>query len=97
MNIMFIIEIITCLFIFLIIKILAYNITFKWGLPQYLNYKPYCCFKCLQFWWLLFTYPILYISSYTQYHTFLILGISLTILDAIAMHIDENNTTSIND
>lgn len=67
------------------------------GLPEWLQYQPYCCYKCFSFWSLLFIYiNIFLISDYTYWYT-LIVGIILTVLDAIALHIDENNTISIDE
>lgn len=56
--------------------------------PEWLDYKPWCCRKCLGFWfpmavyaaiWWIFNMPMV-----------MILGGILTILDTIAYAIDEN-------
>lgn len=89
-----ILELILTIIIFFITKYVIFIITEK-GLPNFINYKPYCCYKCFSFWTLIFIYVNSIICLNTWYLS--IIGIIITILDAIALHIDENNTTSIND
>lgn len=89
-------EIILTISIFFISKYIIYRVTEK-GMPEWLNYQPYICRKCFTFWSLLFLYiNIFIVSNYTSWYI-LIVGILLTILDTIALHIAENNTISIND
>lgn len=92
-----ILEIFITFIVFFVVKSLVFYLTDVKGLPEFLNYKPYCCFKCLSFWSLLTIYPTLfYISNYSWWYL-LIVGISITGLDTIAKHIDENNIISIKD
>ena len=86
-----ILEIFITFIVFFVVKSLVFYLTDVKGLPEFLNYKPYCCFKCLSFWSLLTIYPTLfYISNYEWWYL-LIVGISITGLDTTAKHIDENN------
>lgn len=84
-------EIILTIIVFFGVKALIYYITDIKGLPAFLNYKPYCCRRCLGFWSLLFIYINLFIvSEYTWWYT-LIVGLVLTLLDTVAITVDENN------
>lgn len=69
----------------------TYRATEVWGLPKFLDYKPFNCWTCLTFWtltaiygaiWLVFGYSITGIG-----------GIILAVLNAIAMKINEKNKT----
>lgn len=97
MNIMFILEVVVSLLLFIIIKLITYYLTTIKGMPAILDYQPWNCHKCCQFWTLITAYPTLYIFTNTTYTTFLVYGVSFAILDAIAMYINENNTVSIED
>jgi hypothetical protein len=84
-------EIILTFIVFFAVKSIIFYMTDIKGLPEFINYKPYCCAKCFTFWSLMLIYPtIFYISNYTWYYL-LIVGILLTGLDTAAKHIDENN------
>lgn len=91
MQLMFISEIVSSTILFILIKYITYKITYDIGLSKIFNYMPFICHKCLQFWTLIFLYPILFITFNMHYLTFLIFGLLITILDAIAMHVDEKN------
>lgn len=85
-----IVQLILTIIIFLLTKYVAYIITSK-GLPIFLDYMPYTCYKCLGFWLLLFIYINSYIIFETTYMS--ILGVILTILDVIAQTVDEKDNT----
>lgn len=92
-----ILEIFITFIVFFVVKSLVFYLTDVKGLPEFLNYKPYCCRRCLGFWSLLFIYINLFIvSEYTWWYT-IIVGIVLTILDTVALIIDDNNIISIKD
>ena len=85
------IQIIVTLIIFFIVKYFAFRLTEEWGLPEWLNYKPWVCNKCLGFWSLTAIY--LSIGIVLNLWIFLAFGMILTILDTIAIIIDERNKT----
>lgn len=60
-------------------------------IPEFLNFKPFVCRKCLTFWLLIGIYIALGICL--KLWVVLIAGILLAILNAIAMHINEKNKT----
>lgn len=82
------------LIIFYLIKYFIYQLTDVKGLPSFLNYKPYNCYKCFSF-WLNISISILF----TIYVNIIgLFGIGLTILDTIAFIIyEKNNFYSIKD
>lgn len=84
-------QIILVLALFLVVKYLAYYITEVWGLPEWLNYKPWNCKLCLTFWSLLATY--LTVGFAWELWLTLSVGVLLTILNAIAMWVDQKNKT----
>ena len=92
-----IIQIILVVILFLAIKWFAWNFTERrWGIPEWLDYQPYNCFKCFSFWSLLSTY--LAIELLFEVYIFMGIGLGLTVLDTIAYIIHEkNNTISIED
>lgn len=88
LNIM---QVLLVLVIFFPIKWLCYKITEEWGLPTWLDYKPWVCKKCLTFWTLLSFYLSmgLLIGAYIT----MAVGILLTILDTIAVIVEQKNKT----
>lgn len=60
-------------------------------IPKFLDYKPFQCRLCLTFWLLVAVYVALGISF--KLWVFLIFGIILAILNAIAMYINQRNKT----
>lgn len=84
-------QFILILVIFLPIRYVAYWITEVKGLPEWLNYKPFNCKLCLTFWSLMAAYTAIWLSFSCLYTG--IGGIIFTILNAIAMWIDQKNKT----
>lgn len=76
--------------IFLGTKYMTYNITEVWGLPKWLQYKPFACNTCLTFWSLVAIYTTLLIIGYTWLG---ISGLIMAVLNAIAMYIDQRKKT----
>lgn len=77
--------------IFLPVRWFAWKMTEVWGLPQWLQYKPFICKLCLTFWLLIGAYTAIWISF-----ACLIVGIGgilLAILNAVAMYVDQKNKT----
>lgn len=83
-------QLIAMLVIFLATKYLTYSITEVWGLPKWLQYRPFSCNTCLTFWSLVAIYTTLLIIGYTWLG---ISGLILAVLNAIAMYIDQRNKT----
>lgn len=87
-------QLLAMLVIFLATKYMTYNITEVWGLPKWLQYKPFVCNTCLTFWSLVAIYTTLLIIGYTWLG---ISGLIMAVLNAIAMYIDQKQKTeSIN-
>ena len=60
-------------------------------IPEFLNFRPFICRKCLTFWLLVGIYVALGISF--ELWVVLVAGAVLAILNAIAMTINEKNKT----
>ena len=87
-------QLLAMLIIFIATKYMTYNITEVWGLPKWLQYKPFVCNTCLTFWSLVAIYTTLLIMGYTWLG---ISGLIMAVLNAIAMYIDQKQKTeSIN-
>lgn len=84
-------QVILILAIFILVKWLTYKITDVWGLPVWLDYKPFNCYLCLTFWTLLATYltvGLIFNLPITLYG-----GIAMAVLNAIAMWVNQKNKT----
>jgi len=86
-----ILQVILVLALFIPVKWLTYNITEKWGLPEWLDYKPFSCYLCLTFWSLMAVY--LTVGLVFKAYVTLGAGVLLTVLNAVAMYIDQRNRT----
>lgn len=86
-----ILQVILILVLFIPIRWFAWKVTEVWGLPEWLQYKPWNCKLCLTFWSLLATYlsiGLIFSLPITLYG-----GIALAIMNALAMYIDQKNKT----
>lgn len=83
-------QIVAILVIYLIVMWYAHMQTERWGLPTFLQFKPFICKTCLSFWTLIaaYTTTLLIGMIYTA-----IGGYILAILNAIAMKVDQKNKT----
>lgn len=89
-------QVFLALVIFFTIKLSIYKMTEVWGLPEFLNYPPYSCRKCSQFW----TLTSIYLVSGLICHLWITMGVGilLTALDTIAFIKNEKNKfININD
>lgn len=77
--------------IFFTVSYVAYYITEKRGLPDWLQYKPWICRLCLTFWSLVFIYSAIWASFSCLYLG--IIGNLLASMNALAMWIDQKNKT----
>ena len=86
-----IIEVLLVLVIFFPVKYLCFQITDKWGLPEWLRYKPWECYKCLSFWLLM----ALFLSCGLLFNLYITMAVGtlMTVLDAVAMTIDQRQKT----
>ena len=88
-----ILQVILILAMFIPIRWFAWKVTEVWGLPEWLQYKPWNCKLCLTLWSLLFSY--LTVGLIFHLPITLYCGIALAILNALAMWIDQKNKTII--
>ena len=84
-------QVILIFVLFIPIRYLAWKVTEEWGLPEWLQYKPWNCKLCFTFWSLLFSY--LTVGLIFNLYITLIGGIALAIMNALAMWIDQKNKT----
>lgn len=86
-----ILQLVLVLAMFIPIKYLTWKITEVWGVPEWLDYKPFSCYLCLTFWSLL----ACYISVGLLFHLWITMAVGglITVLNAIAMWIDIKNKT----
>ena len=88
-----ILQLILVIALFIPIKWICYKTTEEWGLPMFLNYMPYSCCKCLSFWSLM----AIYISIGLVFHLYITMAVGaiLTVLDVIAVIVDQKKKTII--
>ena len=88
-----ILQLILVIALFIPIKWICYKITEECGLPTFLNYMPYSCRKCLSFWSLM----AIYISIGLVFHLYITMAVGaiLTVLDVIAVIVDQKKKTII--
>ena len=84
-------EFIVVLVIFLIVNYGGYWLTEVRGLPKWLQYKPFNCRLCLTFWSLIGCYTAIWASFSCL--AIGVVGITLAIMNALAMWIDQKNKT----
>ena len=84
-------NIITVFIIFFVVNYSAYYMTEVKTMPQWLQYKPWICRLCLTFWSLIFVYSTIWAS----FNCLIIgtVGITLAIMNALAMWIDQKSKT----
>lgn len=85
-----IIQLFVIIFVFIGVVWLTYRITEVWGLPKFLQYKPFNCWTCLTFWTLTFIYGSIWLMGYSITG---IGGLILAVLNAIAMKVNQKNKT----
>lgn len=84
-------QFILILAIFLLIRWFAWKVTEEWGVPEWLQYRPWICDLCLTFWLLIGCYTAIGLSFSCLYT--MVGGILLAIMNAIAMWIDQKQKT----
>lgn len=75
----------------MIVRFFVYNITEVWGVPEWLNYKPWNCQKCLTFWVLVAAF--LGLGFIFKLTLTMITGLVLAGLNAVAMHYNQKRKT----
>lgn len=83
-------QLLAMLVIFLATKYFTFQLAEVWGLPKWLDYKPWNCALCSCFWSLVAIYTTLLILGYTWLG---ISGLILAVLNAIAMYINQKRKT----
>lgn len=83
-------QLLAMLVIFLATKYFTFQLTEVWGLPKWLDYKPWNCAICSCFWTLVAIYTTLLILGYTWLG---ISGLILAALNALAMYINQKRKT----
>lgn len=88
-----ILQLLLVLAIFFPTKYICWKITEVCGLPTWLDYQPYCCRKCLSFWLLM----ALFAACGLICHLWITMAVGalLTVLDTIAVIVDQRNKTII--
>lgn len=84
-------DIITVFVIFFVVNYSAYYMTEVKTMPQWLQYKPWICRLCLTFWSLITIYCTIWASFNCL--TIGTVGITLAIMNALAMWIDQKSKT----
>lgn len=80
--------------IFLPVRWFSWKVTEVWGLPAWLDYKPFICKLCLTFWLLMGIYTAIWLSFSCLYTA--VGGYILAGMNALAMYIDQKiNTVKI--
>lgn len=79
------------LILYMIILPVCYYVTEVKRLPDWLQFPPFHCRKCLTFWVSIAAYSAIGLSF--NIYWFMITGIIVAILTAIAMYYDEKNKT----
>lgn len=88
-----ILQLVSVLFIFFGIRIVAHYLIeeAEWYPTKWLDYQPFNCEKCLTTWLLVGSYIAFWLL--TSCTLTLVVGLALTVLNAIAMHVDEKSKT----
>lgn len=84
-------EALAALVIFFVMNYAAYWLTEVKGLPSWLQYKPWVCRLCLSFWSMMGIFTTLYLALDLMYVA--IYGILLTVLNTVALWIDQKDRT----
>lgn len=82
-------QVILTIILFFTINYSTYKLCDEIGLPKWLDYLPWICRKCLNFWTQTFIYVTIFILSSYTYWYLLLMGNILNILNTIAIYIDE--------
>lgn len=83
-------QLLAMLVIFLATKYFTFQLTEVWGLPKWLDYRPWNCSLCSCFWTLVAIYTTLLILGYQWLG---ISGLILAALNALAMYINQKRKT----
>lgn len=86
-----ILQVIITFIVFFLTAFVSWLTTEKWTMPHWLQYRPFSCRICQNFWLNVFAYVGIYIIY--QWKITLILGLILTVLNTIAQKIDQKQKT----
>jgi len=85
------IQFVLVLVIFLAVSYAAWYVTEKNKVPSYLDYRPFSCRLCLTTWSMAAVYIAIGVSF--EWWVLLIVGLIVTVLNAIAMFVHQKNNT----
>ena len=88
---MLIFKILLILILFLLIEYISYITTEKHRLPEFINHKPFSCRTCSQFWYNISVATVFML--YTHWYIPTIIWYILTVLETIALKIDQKEKT----
>lgn len=86
-----ILQVIITFIVFFLTAFVSWLTTEKWTMPHWLQYRPWVCRICQNFWLNVFAYVGIYIIY--QWKITLILGLILTVLNTIAQKVDQKQKT----
>lgn len=86
-----ILQVIITFIVFFLTAFVSWLTTEKWTMPHWLQYRPFSCRICQNFWLNVFAYVGIYIIY--QWKITLILGLILTVLNTIAQKVDQKQKT----
>lgn len=86
-----ILQVIITFIVFFLTAFVSWLTTEKWTMPSFLQYRPWVCRICQNFWLNVFAYVGIYIIY--QWKITLILGLILTVLNTIAQKVDQKQKT----
>ena len=86
-----ILQILVTFIVFFLTAFISWLTTEKWTMPAFLQYKPWVCRVCQNFWLNVFAYVGIYLAF--GWKITLILGLILTVLNTIAQKIDQKRKT----
>ena len=77
--------------LFFLTSFISWLTTEKWTMPSFLQYRPFSCRICQNFWLNVFAYTGIYLAF--GWKITLILGLILTVLNTIAQKVDQRQRT----
>lgn len=86
-----ILQILVTFIIFFLTAFVSWLTTEKWTMPHWLQYQPFSCRICQNFWLNVFAYVGIYLIY--GWKITLILGLILTVLNTIAQKVDQKQKT----
>ena len=86
-----ILQILVTFIVFFLTAFISWLTTENWTMPLFLQYRPFSCRVCQNFWLNVFAYVGIYLAF--GWKITLILGLILTVLNTIAQKVDQKRKT----